>query len=204
MTWATGAIAGCNAISGIEDFTAQSEAGDTQADATADHALPPGHGRQDDGRPDASATQGDSTPSEVGDDAPLDGLADASDATRGGDAADAPNDGMATCGSRTCSTPFCCDGGCATAHANGLGQFFYDCMPPSTFDVTQAFGACVAFTGKMSECTNDPITCGGGDQVCSSGASMCACWRYNGTSPGHVLNTGATCQCLGSNSPTWN
>jgi hypothetical protein len=199
VTWSVVAVGGCNALSGIGDFTVQSEAGRNGAG----DAARPGDGAMDstDGPREGPV---ETTRSEGGD-APLDGLREAGDAeVDGGDAADSAVDASTTCGTHMCSTPLCCDGGCANTHSDGLGHFFYDCVPPGTFNLTQAFAACAAFTGNMSQCNNDPIACSSGDQVCSSGAPMCACWRYNGNGSGHVLDTGATCQCFGSNSPTWN
>jgi hypothetical protein len=191
------AAGGCNSLSGIDDFAVESEAGGTSFSEGGDGAYP---GDEAGGSTDGTSEAARDGAGGGDEDATVDAPTESDDRTDRGDRA---ADGSVTCGTRSCATPFCCDGGCASAHSNGLGQFFYDCSPLGTFNLTQAFAACVAFTGKMSLCANDPINCGGGDQVCSSGASMCACWRYNGNNAGHV-ESGATCNCLGQTSPTWN
>jgi hypothetical protein len=189
-------VGACNSLSGIDGLVVQPESADTHGQSDAGGDALPGDGSDDTGPRTEGTVDADHDATTSGD-----ADADTDAASQGGDGS---ADGPVDCGTLTCATPLCCDGGCASMHSNGLGQYFYDCAPLKTFNVMQAFAACTAFTGKMSLCTNDPITCGGGDQVCSSGASMCACWRYNGSNPGHVLNSGATCQCLGSVSPTWN
>jgi hypothetical protein len=130
------------------------------------------------------------------------------DASQKSDASDAssPMDATTTntCGTSMCASPVCCDGGCATTHFNGLGQFFYDCAPPNTFNVMQAYEACAAFTGNISQCTPPVgLTCAAGSVICSSGTSTCACWQYDGTNAGHLDNN-PTCNCVPKTSGTWN
>jgi hypothetical protein len=193
---------GCNALSGIGNFAVDSEGGagvelgdgpSGSDGAPADGGVP----RNVDATADASDETAAAT-GEGGGDAATEGAADVAD----DGAADADETGIdgAPEGGRDATTDGG-DGGCPIAHSNGQGQTYYDCTPLGTYNVTQAFEACTAFTGNMSLCTNDPVTCGGGDQVCSSSA-MCACWRYNGTNAGRTLKT-TTCQCLGSSAPMW-
>jgi hypothetical protein len=87
-----------------------------------------------------------------------------------------------------CHTPACCPGGaCQSAHASGAGQTFYDCVAPGTFSLTQAMGACAAFTGNSTQCVDAPAgICGTSRSVCSPGASQCWCWQYAGTYAGTV------------------
>jgi hypothetical protein len=125
-----------------------------------------------------------------------------------------PDDGCECAGSA------CCSGACQTAHTNGLGQNFYDCVALDTYNVNQATEACNAHTGGG--------TCAGFNSgtamntlmsVCKpatdpSGASgVCACWAYSGTgnaasAVGHVYQssgTGGDTGCLAptSTSLTW-
>jgi hypothetical protein len=193
----------CNALSGVNDFAVVSEGGSHGgADAGRTDGSTQGEGGsfQDVGKGPADASP---EPSEaMTSDAELldvtvdaDGQTDASVAADG--AIDAPN------GCET-SAP-ACDGGCPTMHSNGLGQSFYDCLPLGTITMAQAFEACLALTGDAGACANDPVTCGAGDQVCTTASSDCACWRYNGTNAGKVGRSGsATCACLGSSAPAWN
>jgi hypothetical protein len=191
-----GAIGGCNWLSGIDDFSVELEGG---SDA------------------DQTATEGSVSEAAVDGTAPADVTADATtgadarpdspspvDAGHGSDATSVP-DVSTTCGTGTCPTPLCCDGGCATTHFNGLGQFFYDCEPPNTYNVTQAVAACAAFTGSASKCVGNPVSCKNGSVICSSGTSTCACWAYDNTLAGHFYNSiNSTCYCPGMNSGTWN
>lgn len=206
----------CNALSGIGDFevaadassqggpdegsvdgssagegSAQDDGGGADVGASAD-AGDSGRGR---GRDAAAKADSGSQASEGGNDATDDGAGDARNDARG----DAGSDANPDCGASSTA----CDGGCLTVHSNGVGQTFTNCVPLGIINLAQALEACAAFAGDAGACTIDPITCGGGDQVCSSGSSTCACWRYSGSSAGKVGQT-TTCQCLGSNSPTWN
>ncbi len=204
----------CNALSGIGDFTVASDAG---VSSPADVGQSEGAAGGDGGLPEGAADAAGSADSGMGDaDAasPGDGASDAmvapSDAVADapGDAAepvDAPSDAGGSDASTVCAAAgLTCDAGC-TMHSNGVGQSFYDCAPLGTYDLTQAFSACAAFSGDAGACGNDPIACSSGDQVCSSGSSVCVCWRYNGTNAGKVHNAGSsTCTCIGSTNPTWN
>jgi hypothetical protein len=177
---------GCNAFSGIGDFVVDSEGG---ADGTLGEGAS-GHEEGGGGNVDApvDATQdageaGNDATKETGSEAATDAGADAD----GG------------------------DGGCAIAHSDGLGQTFFDCVPLGTHNQAQAFEACAAFTGNMSLCV--AVGCAPGNEVCSTGFTSCACWKYQGNNVGHVSSPGATgeggseggiCICPNAASPTWN
>jgi hypothetical protein len=205
------AIGGCNSLSGIGDFSVESEAGQAPGDALPDQtasesSLP--EAALDGTTPvDATAPQdvaAEATGAEAGDARPDSLIDDAGHKSDASDASSAP-DVTATCGMSVCASPVCCDGGCATTHFNGLGQFFYDCAPAPTFNVTQAYAACTAFTGNMSQCTANTVGCSSGNSICSTGASTCACWVYDGSNAGHVVNfMSPSCNCVPKSSGTWN
>lgn len=183
-TWASG----CNALSGIGDFAVDS-------DASADGTLGEGASGQD-GAPAKEGGGGNA-------DAPADSMRDAGD----GSSDDAVTD------ARTDAAPDADGGdeGCSIAHSNGLGQAFFDCVPLGTHNQAQALEACAAFTGNMSLCV--PVGCSPGMEVCSTGFTSCACWKYQGSNIGHVSmpggageggSGGGTCICPNAASATWN
>jgi hypothetical protein len=97
------------------------------------------------------------------------------------------------------------------AHANGLGQTFYDCKPAGTYDVDQASAAAAAWpvtapTKIVNTCT---VMGGTTSNVCEQTMSSCACWGYadtgsaKGTGHVHVNNT-PTCICPSAADPSWN
>jgi hypothetical protein len=188
-TWAAGiatalALNACNALSGIDNFTITTGA-ETGTDG-------PDQGAGDGGvvKGDAPAQGGDAT-----------GTGDVAAGDTGMASVDAKADAASDAEGGTGS----CDGG-LVAHSNGIGQMFYDCAPLNTWNQTQAFGACTAFTGDAGACLVDPGFSCMGDVVCSKGYSVCACWVFNGTRPGRICNAGtAACCCPGASSPpAWN
>ena len=116
-------------------------------------------------------------------------------------------DGQAANGCE-CMSAGCCPGGaCQQTHTNGLGQSYYDCTAPGTYNAQQALEACTAFTGDATQC--DAITCSSGDlAVCSDGSSSsaCDCWIYSGSQATRVKTGGkASCSCSAhTSSPMWN
>ncbi len=114
-------------------------------------------------------------------------------------------DGQGTNGCE-CAGTSCCAGACENAHSNGLGQSYYDCTAPGTYNAQQALEACAAFTGDASQC--HAVTCSTGDlAACSDGSpSACDCWIYSGSLTSRV-KTGSkgSCSCSSHpNLPTWN
>jgi hypothetical protein len=113
-----------------------------------------------------------------------------------------------------CHTPACCSGGaCQTAHSNGTGQTFYDCVPQGTYTLTQAMAACAAFSGGSGQCSQQSTTalCSMSMQskgVCSSSGSQCWCWQYQGFAPGTVEALMGPIGCPGvcpvGGQTTWN
>ncbi len=192
---------------------------DATGDATVEATVETGDGAVDAGSEAGNDAESDSgsdaendAASDVAADAPLDtgseAIADAAsdttseaaaDAGDGGSPGDAEGGGADGC---AVGTPVC-EAGCPTMHSDGLGQSFYDCVPLNTYTLTEALAACAAFTGHQDACANDPITCAAGDQVCSSGYSLCACWRYFGPNAGKVGGATPTCACPGSGAVSW-
>jgi hypothetical protein len=195
-TWTLGFAAllaanACNTLSGIDDFSVRTDAetgidGSDQGDVGGSSGSVGDSAAQgDDGTATRDATGGDG--------ATRDGARDTG--TLGDAKSDASDSGGAEAGS--------CDGGLVT-HANGLGQMFSDCTPLNTFNQTQAFEACAAFSGDAGACKVDPgISCMG-NVVCSTGA-VCGCWVYDGSHPGRYCSAGtAACCCPGASGPMWN
>jgi len=120
------------------------------------------------------------------------------------------NAGWVNCDGNTangcaCAGNGCCAGGtCQTAHTNGVGQTFYDCVAQGTLDATQATEACAAFTGSAGQCGS--LTCAG-TAICSEGSGQaCDCWIYSGTAAGHVRTSSpGACNCSSRpNLANWN
>jgi hypothetical protein len=194
--------AGCNGLSGIDDFVVEGDAGPDRTVGEAAAAT---------GAADAAA-DGDSL-TETGADAAIRD-ARTRDAKGGEAAADSAPDALedatasGTPDARADATPDAAadatgtDGCTVVTHSNGLGQAFYDCTPLGTRTIEEATAACIAYTGSASQCVNNPPACTTGS-VCSSGAALCACWRYMGPPAGHVNNPVAACVCASGMDPTW-
>jgi hypothetical protein len=104
-----------------------------------------------------------------------------------------------------CNTPSCCGTSCQITHQNGLGQDFHDCVAKGTFNLVQAIQACAAYTGNQNLCMTATCVQPKDDLVCGSLNNKCACWDYNGVTPGHVYLSGnSQCYCPGGNDPSWN
>ena len=111
-----------------------------------------------------------------------------------------------------CAGTGCCGSKCQSAHSNGEGQSFYDCVALGTINQTQAMAACAAFTGDGTQC--QALTCTSGKatgelSVCSvRSPTSCSCWAYGGLGSGHVYNAGApgfnSCGCVFATDPSWN
>lgn len=117
-----------------------------------------------------------------------------------------------------CASSQCCVGGaagqpgptatCAPQHNDGVGQAFFDCAGVGAYSQDLAMKACTAFTGDVTKCAASQCVGVAGGKfgiVCSSGASTCTCWNYEGTLAGYVRVSSTTaCYCAGSSSyPTW-
>jgi hypothetical protein len=107
-----------------------------------------------------------------------------------------------------CSTPACCGAACQTAHSNGVGQTFYDCVSQGTYNQTQALEACAAFA-PGGPCIQGSTFCGLAVAlfVCNVGSSSCTCWEYQGPNPGAVYANASSnvCSCsTASGLPPWN
>ena len=111
-----------------------------------------------------------------------------------------------------CATSTCCGSSCQTAHSNGVGQSFYDCVSPSTYNQTQAQEACQAL-GPGQQCYAQDCsaaTDGGTSQVvCSdtvpaTSQAACVCWAYTGALAGRVhAAQSSACVCPGPSDPIW-
>jgi hypothetical protein len=181
---------------------------------------------QGDGRGgDGAVSGGDAAPTESGGDGPQgpdggdsaapqdaasdttsDGKADGNPTNDGGgDAGDAAT-GQTDAHTDSPATGPCDGGSPLVVHSNGFGQTFSDCVPLSTYNVTQAFEACAASTGDAGACTVDPggLSCSGGNVVCTVTSSTCACWRYDNRS-GAIGSFSGACACISNSAPVlWN
>jgi hypothetical protein len=101
-----------------------------------------------------------------------------------------------------CATPACCGTGCQTAHSDGVGGTFYDCLPPSTYTKDEALAACAEHAGSASYCGVG--NCGSSHVVCDLASPLpgCACWGYDGNIAGHVYSA-KSCYCPLSKDPRW-
>ena len=96
-------------------------------------------------------------------------------------------------------------------HSNGLGQTFSDCVSTGTINETQAYWACIAFTGDVSKCDDFIDACGSAPDTSSimcgdiDAAQDCGCWAYTGPVAGLVYNAPASniCECPFAGDPTW-
>jgi iron complex outermembrane receptor protein len=190
--------AGCNSLTGVDGLVV---AGNGGPDGTVvEEAAAPGAADGSSGgdaRTDAEAggTTGadgalDANGGEATTDATSQATVDATDDATPDAEVDAASDGART---DSCSP---------VTHSNGLGQAFYDCTPLGTRTLAEATAACIAYAGSAGGCVNNPPACMTGS-VCSSGATMCACWRYMGPTAGHVTNPAAACACPSGMDPTW-
>ena len=88
------------------------------------------------------------------------------------------------------------------AHADGLGQTYYNADPPNTYNLDNATDAASVFdTGTISG-----TTCGGEAALQIVTASEAAVWVYDpGALQGHVLlnTTDTTPTCPATTDPTW-
>jgi hypothetical protein len=95
-----------------------------------------------------------------------------------------------------CNTPSCCGSKCQVTHTNGAiptADSFYDCVDAGTYNATQAFEACVAYTNDATKCSTG-WTCHTGTAACNSPgdtASCTLCWYYSGPQTGKHT----TCDC---------
>ncbi len=119
-----------------------------------------------------------------------------------------------------CATPTCCGTGCANTHSDGVGQSFFDCNAPGSYNQAQAQSACTAYTGNAGACTPSTVSCCNGlmlgnlclgssttdHSVCGSAGGKCYCWQYSGTNSGKVESEGSSCSasCGGNGDPSWN
>jgi hypothetical protein len=107
-----------------------------------------------------------------------------------------------------CAGNGCCAGACQTAHSNGAGQSFYDCVALGTYNVTQATAACNAWLlGDAGTCSSIGCTANAGTAVCVNSGGTCKCWKYDpGTSGsnGTVSTSTSSCICPNASHPAWN
>jgi hypothetical protein len=106
---------------------------------------------------------------------------------------------------------------CETAHSNGVGDTFYDCIAQGVYDINQASAACLAFTSNAQYCMpggfytcTDANDAGLGDMLCSdTSPTACDCWGFTGAIAGHVSHEAAganNCACPYPTTlyPSWN
>lgn len=111
------------------------------------------------------------------------------------------SDPMTTC---ECEGTGCCDTSCQTKHDNGIGQFYFDCEPLGTYNLTQANKARQAYIDAGHPgISSDNVDCG--FRIAAArleSASSCATWSYSGSTAGHVISQ-ETCVCPTDNSAPW-
>jgi len=98
-----------------------------------------------------------------------------------------------------------CGSSAQTAHSDGLGQTFYDCLPlgvpgsPPTYSQTLAVEAAVAWLSAGGGGSTDSGSCGGvyGSYVIADRADgLEALWHYSGVYTGYVTNPQPVVGCL--------
>jgi hypothetical protein len=121
--------------------------------------------------------------------------------------------GKLDCGGACCDGTLCCPGNaCQPAHANGLGQSYFDCSPlgtpgnPATYSLSMAQEAAGAWNASG---TSVPTACGGETCLGWRTSSDCAVWCYGSTLAGYVYRNAiaslvCTCPVVGTpNTFTW-
>jgi hypothetical protein len=111
----------------------------------------------------------------------------------------------------SCQGNGCCGSRCQTAHDNGVGNTFYDCVAADTYNVEQAFEAAQAATAQAG--TAAVASCGNAANlllgVCkTTGVGSCACWSYQGTGVyasmvGKVTVQPNGCMCTTESQTAW-
>ena len=105
-----------------------------------------------------------------------------------------------------CIGTSCCGTSCQTAHSNGVGGTFYDCVPQGTYTQAQAFAACTSYTGNAAQCAVYGCTANAGSLVCTPGAAPnCVCWKYDPGNSGVNGKVSTTCTCpISAGATSWN
>jgi hypothetical protein len=125
--------------------------------------------------------------------------------TRGDDAGAEPD-----AGEREAGPVGPCDGGQVYDHQVGVdGYTWLDCVPPGTYDATEALAACLAFAKQESSPSCEPsVTClqanstcpGTVEWSCSNDNAAPVFWAYAGPGVGHLSS-----ECPSATSGgTWN
>lgn len=127
-----------------------------------------------------------------------------------GNACPCPSGPVAGCGGACCDGgASCCTGGaCQTEHANGLGQFWFDCNPLYAPGQTTEAAARAAADAWSAGTTHVGVFC---DPYCVARqtGSRCAVWCFGISNvAGRVGLNGSSnvcsAACPGLSSPTWN
>jgi hypothetical protein len=102
--------------------------------------------------------------------------------------------GNACTGSATCS----CGARCQTLHANGLGQFYYDCGSLDEHTLVQARLAAIAWSASGSEWESG-LQCG--FCLCRQSANQAAVWCYAGSPMKGLVQVTDSPNCLAAACP---
>jgi hypothetical protein len=104
-------------------------------------------------------------------------------------------------GTSCCGGTACCAGGCQTAHANGLGQSYFDCGALDTYNRTTAQLAAAAWSPTGGTDFDLPV----GECFSRQISNACATWCFAGPFTGQVnLNTiSIACLLPSTGSPRW-
>ena len=94
----------------------------------------------------------------------------------------------------------CCAGGaCQTAHTDGFGHSFYDCIAAGAYSEQLARDAADAYP-QAGTIDTFLQTCGGSSIFCKRGkmggtAIGCGCWAYAGSAKGYAKQSSGECMC---------
>ncbi len=120
--------------------------------------------------------------------------------------------GDQVCGGNCCPGTGCCGSECQTAHNNGVGDTYYDCLAQgtpgdaSTYSVQLATDARAAYS--LSTSSDVATSCNGGDTevLVRYNEQTYVTWAYTGDAAGRVTvnNLGNGPLCPDTSSPTWN
>lgn len=190
-----GAFLGCNAISGIEDYSAGPTA-DTARDATPES------------RQDAAGDLHVEDALEADVEADVDELGPKDTAETGEtapDTFDASTEASTDADAAETAADTC-------AHSNGLGQTYFRCVPlgvpgkETTYSLDMARAARDAWPMAGTDGEGNCATAGTPAYVWRKTSTSCAGWAYTngGTgAAGHVYLGSTACSCPNSTTPTW-
>ena len=92
-----------------------------------------------------------------------------------------------------------CSGDPIVVHDNGMGQQYFDCVPVSTYNITQALEACNAYNNATIAPCDTAHSCGTGQGfLCGTYQGTTVAWYYEGARVGKLLISICDCAALSS------